>query len=81
MVVLRKPQVLEKLGGLSTSGLANLINKDGFPKPFYLGGRLAAWDEADVDMWLNEKKMRNGGNNGTGSGETESNGSSQRQAG
>ena len=70
MNILTKKEVQEKLG-ISRSGLELLVRNNGFPKPFYLGGKLSRWDAADVNRWLEERKQFYGDNHGSRN-ETES---------
>lgn len=51
--LLRVPQMLVKLGGISRGGLANMERDlPDFPKHFYLSPRICVWDEAEVDAFI-----------------------------
>lgn len=48
---LRRPAVLAKVG-ISRTHLYELERAGDFPAHFMLSPRCAAWDEADVDDWM-----------------------------
>jgi prophage regulatory protein len=54
---LRLPHVMAKTG-LSRTHIYRLIKRAEFPAPFKLSDRLAVWNEAEVDAWLNSKFQR-----------------------
>lgn len=50
---------LEAKVGLGRSAIYERMARNDFPKPFRLGnGRAVAWDEAEVDAWLNDQISR-----------------------
>lgn len=51
---LRRRAVLHKLG-ISATSLYNLERSGAFPKHIMITPRCAAWDEAEVDAWLEAK--------------------------
>ncbi len=51
---LRLPHVIAKTG-LSRTHIYRLIKRADFPAPVKLSDRLTAWNEAEVDAWLNSK--------------------------
>lgn len=51
---LRLPKVLEKTG-LSRTHLYRLVSAKQFPPSKKLSERVAVWNEADIDAWLEEK--------------------------
>lgn len=54
--ILRLVDVL-KMTGLSRSTLYNRIAKKEFPHQISLGSRAVGWIEAEVEAWLNERKL------------------------
>jgi prophage regulatory protein len=54
---IRRPEVLKKTG-LSATTIYNLEKSGQFPPHFMLTPRCAAWDEAEVDAWLDARKAR-----------------------
>ncbi|WP_372741024.1 helix-turn-helix transcriptional regulator [Neptunomonas sp.] len=52
--ILRRPEV-ENLVGLSRSTIYRRLEKDSFPKPVPLGGRLVGWIEQDIQNWIQER--------------------------
>lgn len=55
--ILRTPEVLKKLGGISTSTFKKLIkdNPD-FPKSIKLTSRVAVFFDEEIDQWLTTKQ-------------------------
>lgn len=51
---IRRPEVLAKTG-LSATTIYNLEKRGEFPQHFMLTPRCAAWFEAEVDAWLDER--------------------------
>ena len=49
--LLRRPDV-EKVTGLSRSGIYAKMNKGDFPRPMRLGPRAVAWREIDIQEWI-----------------------------
>lgn len=49
--LLRRPEV-ERLTGLSRSGIYDRIRKGEFPAPVSLGAAAVAWVEAEVNAWI-----------------------------
>ncbi len=54
---IRETEVRVKIG-LSHTTIWRLVREDKFPKPFRIGKRAVAWNEADVDAWLNARQLR-----------------------
>lgn len=52
---IRRPEVLAKTG-LSATTIYNLEKAGEFPLHFMLTPRCAAWDEAEVDQWLQQRR-------------------------
>ena len=52
--LLRLPKVLDRIG-LSRSTVYLMIGQDKFPKPIKLGDRAIAWDEIEIDKWIENK--------------------------
>jgi prophage regulatory protein len=52
---LRLTNVLDKVG-VSRTQLYRLIGQGDFPRQFHLSARTSAWDEAEVDAWLQAKR-------------------------
>ena len=52
--LLRRPEV-EQFTGLSRSSIYARMSRNEFPKPIALGGRLVAWDEADIQQWIADR--------------------------
>jgi prophage regulatory protein len=50
--VLRRKEVLERLGGISNTTLWLWVRTGRFPAPIDLGDRSRAWLEHEVDAWL-----------------------------
>ena len=69
MNVLRKRDVAARLL-ISARGLEEWVKKGKFPKPFNLGERVAVWDEADVDAWMQDKKSQGEANGTEGKAES-----------
>lgn len=55
MNILRLPQVKEKTGLRSTSGVYQAMDEKGFPRPIPLGDKAVGWVEAEVERWLAER--------------------------
>ena len=56
MNVLRIAQLVQK-AGLSRQTIYRRLNDDPyFPKPFSIGSNSVAWDETEVDRWLESRK-------------------------
>lgn len=53
--IIRRPEVLAKTG-LSKTSIYNLERVGDFPAHFMLTPRCAAWDEAEVDAWLEGRR-------------------------
>ena len=51
---LRLSDVLKRTG-LSRASIYRLIAKQQFPKPAKLSERVSAWNEAEIDAWLDSK--------------------------
>lgn len=49
--LLRRPEV-QRLTGLSRTGLYDRIRRDEFPAPVSLGGSAVAWVESEVSAWI-----------------------------
>jgi predicted DNA-binding transcriptional regulator AlpA len=56
------PKVLVRFKDLKQRGivhswaqLANLIKRENFPTGFYLSANTRAWDEAEVESWLDSR--------------------------
>lgn len=58
---LRLPQVAAKVG-LGKTAIFDAVARGIFPKPFTLlpGGRAVAWDEAEVDAYLEQRMAERG---------------------
>ena len=52
--LLRRPDV-ERLTGLSRSGVYMLMAKGTFPKPVSLGPKSVAWIENEIRQWIAER--------------------------
>lgn len=52
--ILRLPAVKARIG-LSRSTIYLRISQGRFPKPINLGGRAVGWNEADVNLWLEQQ--------------------------
>ncbi len=52
---IRRPEVLNKTG-LSATTIYNMEKCGKFPPHFMLTPRCAAWDEAEVNAWLDARK-------------------------
>ncbi len=52
---LRRPQV-EAMTGLSKSSIYSLKAEGRFPEPIVIGSRAVAWEEAEVQQWMQERK-------------------------
>jgi len=54
--LIRMPEVLKKLDGVTDRTVYYWIEFNNCPKPLKLGRRMALWIGADVDAWLKDKK-------------------------
>lgn len=52
---IRRPEVLNKTG-LSATSIYNMEKRGEFPQHFMLTPRCAAWDESEVDSWLESRR-------------------------
>ncbi len=52
---IRRPEVLNKTG-LSATSIYNMEKRGEFPQHFMLTPRCAAWDESEVDGWLESRR-------------------------
>lgn len=52
---IRRPEVLNKVG-LSATSIYNLEKRGEFPQHFMLTPRCAAWDEASIDAWMENRR-------------------------
>ncbi|HYK34716.1 helix-turn-helix transcriptional regulator [Alloacidobacterium sp.] len=52
--VLRRPQVLDKIG-LHRTRLYELMASGEFPRPFKLGKRSVGWLASDIDDWIEQR--------------------------
>lgn len=59
--IVRLPEV-KKSTGLSRSSIYLRISNNEFPKPISLGGRAVGWFEADIQSWLESKRIESSGN-------------------
>ena len=55
-MLIRKPEVCRRLGGISFTTLWRLIQLDGFPPPFRLTRGYNAWEEDSVSQWIEDRK-------------------------
>lgn len=61
IVLLRKPALLRRLGGISNSTLHDWLSPNSprhdpqMPRPLQLGMNSVAWVESEVDEWLANK--------------------------
>ncbi|MDH4466153.1 MAG: AlpA family phage regulatory protein [Acidovorax sp.] len=53
---IRRPELLAKTG-LSKTSIYNLEKSGDFPAHFMLTPRCAVWDEAEVDAWLEGRRV------------------------
>lgn len=56
MYPLRKKEVAKRLN-VSVQCLDKWVRDGAFIRPFYLANQLPVWDEADVNLWLENKKQ------------------------
>lgn len=61
MKLIRLKQVME-CTGLARSTVYKFIAEGDFPKPVKLGVRVAAWVEAEVIAWIEEKLLQRDSN-------------------
>ena len=65
--ILRLPEVLELLGGISRSTIYRWVSAGTFPQPLDLGPRCMGWSSNDIDDWIRSRKRR-GAPDGGGTG-------------
>ncbi|MBI2798991.1 MAG: AlpA family transcriptional regulator [Gammaproteobacteria bacterium] len=53
--LIRKPEVKNRSGFKSDSGLYDAIARGDFPKPIKIGTRASAWIESDIEDWIDLK--------------------------
>jgi prophage regulatory protein len=53
--LLRRPEV-EKLTTLSRSSIFDAVRRGKFPAPIRISSRRTAWDEAEIETWLAERR-------------------------
>ena len=53
--IVRRPELLRMLGGISTSTLYRWMAADAFPRPIRLGPNLVAWRRESVEQWLDRR--------------------------
>ncbi len=58
--LLRFPGVKVKTGGLSRTTIWRLERDGLFPKRRLLTGKIVAWDEAEIDDWINSRNQEFG---------------------
>lgn len=58
--ILRQDAVCARLG-ISGTTLFRWVRSGNFPKPVRLGPNTVGWIEADVDAWLEARKLASGG--------------------
>ena len=56
---LRLPELTQRLG-VGRSTVYKLIKQDGFPKPVKIGRRLSAWNEDEVQAFLQRQQPTSG---------------------
>lgn len=54
-IFLRFPELSKKLGGRSRPSVFRDMRDRGFPRPVRIGVTAVAWDEGEVDQWLEER--------------------------
>lgn len=52
--MLRLPEVIKKVG-LSRTSIYDLMQSNGFPKPYKIGVTAVAWLNTDIKLWMAEK--------------------------
>ncbi|WP_415886012.1 helix-turn-helix transcriptional regulator [Neptuniibacter sp. QD37_6] len=52
--LIRRPEV-EKLTGLGRSCIYARMSRNEFPKAIPIGGRLVAWNESDIQKWIDDR--------------------------
>ena len=57
MRAIRVKKLCLKLGGLDRSTLWRWQKGGDFPKPYRLGPNVRAWDEDEVDAWLEGRRV------------------------
>ncbi len=58
--LLRLPQVLDRVG-LGKSSVYAMIQRQEFPTPIRICGRISAWDSSAIDTWVEEQISKSGG--------------------
>ncbi len=58
--LLRFPGVQVKTGGLSRTTIWRLERDGQFPKRRLITGKIVAWDEAEIDDWINSRSQEFG---------------------
>ena len=53
--LLRLPEVLQRTGIRSRSGLYRMIQEGNFPRSLRLSHKTAVWQETSVQKWIDEK--------------------------
>jgi prophage regulatory protein len=57
MTNLLRLQEVKKVTGLSRSSIYGFIKQSGFPKQIKLGERAVAWDEQEIQEWIESRKQ------------------------
>ena len=52
--LIRRPEVEQKTG-LGRSCIYARMSRNEFPKAIPIGGRLVAWDESEIQQWIDER--------------------------
>ena len=78
--LIRFPEVQEKIGGLSRTTVWRLEQKGLFPKRRKLTSRAVAWDEAEIDAWVQARNRGNGLPPGTQKSEIDASQDKQMEA-
>lgn len=52
--LIRIPEVLNKTG-MGRTMLYELIKRGEFPKQYYITERIVAWQESEVDQWIDDR--------------------------
>ena len=58
--LIRFPVVQARTGGLSRTTIWRLERKGAFPKRRLLTSRIVAWDEAEIDRWIESRNQQFG---------------------
>ena len=53
--LIRMAALRQKLGGVAVSTVYRWMDESGLPRPIPLGRNTGAWDEAEVDAWINAR--------------------------